>query len=306
MAAPFSDFVIPSLTHSISLLVGTAVLLSLLYASRPPVTQRIALSFVPWIVSGGALHVFYRLGEQTGRQIYPDTIEPLFSAPAVYLTTFLGMGIIWTVSAMIVPRERQDSRVPQYLGATGIGVMTPLVGLVIWQGLDPAIAPMKPVEPILGLIAAFVLTFVVYFLIGAWRTYVIAQARYVGALVIFAHLFDGVTTAIGVDLLDAGERSALPKMIMDFAAGLPTAEFIGTGWLFVVVKLLLASGIVIVFSDYVTEEPTRGNLFFVIVAAVGLGPAAHNFFMFILSIPEDAIVETTESVVPLVTVAVPF
>jgi len=306
MAAPFSDFVIPPLTHSVALLVGTGILISFLYAARPPVTQRIALSFVPWIISGGALHVFYQLGEQLGRQIYPDSIAPLFSAPAVYLTTFLGMGAIWTVSAMMVPRDRQDRRVSQYLGATGIGIMIPLIALIIWQGLDPAIAPMEPIEPILGFIAALVLTFVVYFLIGAWRTYIIAQAQYVGALVIFAHLFDGITTAIGVDLLDASERSALPQMILDFAGQLPTADVIGSGWLFVLVKLVIAAVIVIGFSDYVTEEPTRGNLFFVIVAAVGLGPAAHNFFMFILSIPPELVVETTSFIAPVVTLAVPF
>jgi uncharacterized membrane protein len=306
MAAPFEGFVIPPLTHSIALLVGTAIIISFLYASRPPITQRIALSFAPWIISGGALHVFYQLGEQLGRQVFPEQVAPLFSAPAVYLATFLGMGTIWTVSAMIVPPDRHDKRVSQYLGATGIGVMIPLVGLVVWQGLDPALEGMEPVEPLLGLIAAFVLTFVVYFVIGAWRTYVIAQARYVGALVIFAHLFDGITTAIGYDLLGAEERSALPQMILEFAGDLPTADVIGSGWLFVLVKLVLASAIVIAFSDYVTDEPTRGNLFFAIVAAVGLGPAAHNFFMFILDIPPEQVVENTDSILPVLTLAIPF
>lgn len=283
MAAPFSDFVIPPLTHTVALLVGSGIIVAFLYATRPVVTQKIALSFVPWIITGGALHVFYQIGEIFQVEIYPPTLAPLFSAPAVYLTTFIGMGVIWVVSAMIVPRDRQGKRVSQYLGATGVGIMAPLVGLVFWQGLDPEIAPMEPVEPILGLIGAFVLTFVVYFLIGAWRTYIIAQARYVGALVIFAHLFDGVTTAIGYDLLGVDERSALPRMILDFAADLPTADLIGAGWLFVLVKLLIAGGIVVLFSDFVTEEETRGNLFFLIIAAVGLGPATNNFFLFILS-----------------------
>jgi uncharacterized membrane protein len=128
-----------------------------------------------------------------------------------------------------------------------------------------------------------VLTFVVYMLIGAWRTYVIAEARYVGALVIFAHIFDGVTTAIGVDVLEGTERSAAPQVILDVAADLPTADVLGTGWLFILFKTILASVIVILFADYVSEKPTEGNLFLTLVAVFGLGPALNNFFLFILS-----------------------
>ena len=167
--------------------------------------------------------------------------------------------------------------------ATGVGVLIPLLGLVVWQGRDPQLAPMEPIWPVLGLVVSIVLTFVIYIAIGAWRTYVIAQARYVGAFVLFAHTFDGVTTAIGVDVLGGGERSALPAAILDFAAGLPVADTIGTGWLFVLVKVTLASAIVVLFADYLDEEPAQANLLLAIIAIVGLGPAVNNFFLFLLS-----------------------
>jgi uncharacterized membrane protein len=133
-------------------------------------------------------------------------------------------------------------------------------------------------------LVALVLTFVLYVIIGAWRTYVVAEARYAGALVLFAHVLDGVTTTIGVDVLGSGERSALPARIMEFAAGLPTAEFIGTGWLFLVVKIAVASAVVVLFADYVREEPTQGNLLFALVTAVGLGPATNNYLLFVLGL----------------------
>jgi uncharacterized membrane protein len=283
MVEPFADFVIPPVIQTLGLLAGTGIILALLYGIRPPVTQRIVLAFVPWIIAGATLHVFYQIGETLDEQVYPEVIEPLFSAPAVYLTTFIPMGTIWVVSVMIVPSADRRGAIARYLAATGVGILIPLVGLLIWQGLGAELE-FQPVAPTLGLIVTLAATFVVYILIGAWRTYIIAEARYVGALVLFAHLFDAITTAVGVEFMDAGERSAVPRRIMDVAADLPTADTLGTAWLFILVKLLLAVAIVVLFADYVSDKPSEGNLFFAIVAAVGLGPAVNNFFLFMLSV----------------------
>lgn len=284
MAAPFTDFVMPGPVQSAALLIGAGTVFVLLYALRPPVTQRTVLALIPWMISGGILHVFWQLGQTVQDQLYPPVIADLFAAPAVYLTTFMLVGAIWIVSSIIVPSYDRSDRIATYLATTGVGVLIPLVGLLLWQGLGEEIAPMKPVWPVLGLIISLVLTFVLYMAIGAWRTYVIAEARYVGAFVLFAHVFDGVTTAIGVEQLGASERSALPRAIMEFAAGLPTADLLGEAWLFVVVKLVLATTLVAVFHDYVAEEPAEGTLFLTGIAAIGLGPGAHNFFLFLFGV----------------------
>jgi uncharacterized membrane protein len=288
MQVPFEGFVVPSVEYSALLVVGAAVVLALLYAIQPPVTQRTVLAFVPWMISGSALHVFYQIGELYQVQLYPPVIEPFFSAPAVYLTTFVAMGAVWVLSSIVGIRSRSSvsggDKVTQYLGALGLGVMITLVGLMIWQGFDPAVGPMEPILPLVGIIVTMVATFLVYILIGTWRTHIIAQARLVGALVLFAHLLDGITTAIGADILGVTERSVLSARIMEFAADLPTAEFLGSGWLFVVVKMLLAVLIVIGFADYVHEEPTRGNLFFALIVALGIGPAMNNVFLFLLGV----------------------
>jgi len=281
MADPFTGLDIPPLLHSIVLLVGTGVLGVLLYAVRPPVSQRTVLAFVPWIITGGTLHVFYQLGEIFSVQIYPPEYAPFFSAPAVYLSTFIGMGFMWTVSVMIVPEDKLDLRVPQYLGATGIGVALPLIALVFWQGLDPQVEPMEPIWPVFGLVLSIVVSGVVYFLIGAWRTHILARAKYVGGLVIFAHVFDAITTTIGVDVLGAGEQSAVPRTILNFTGSLPLP--FGSGWLFILIKVVMASAIVIYFTDSLRERETQTNLLFAFVAALGLGPGAHNFFLFVLS-----------------------
>lgn len=283
MAQPFTDFAIPPLLHSATLVVGCTIVLSLLWVTRPPVNQRTVVAFVPWIVSGAALHVFYQLGEIYQVQIYPPEFEPLFSAPAVYATTFLVMGIIWILSVSAIPPDKMRTRGPLLLGLVGFGVSIPLLGLVVFQGQDPQVAPMEPTWPFVALGLAVVSTALVYFLLGYWRTYVIARARMAGAVVIFAHLFDAITTAIGYDILDVGERSAIPRVILEFSADLPTAETLGAGWLFVLFKLIMACAIVVYFADDLKRHEKQTNILFAIVAAVGLGPASYNFLLFVLS-----------------------
>ena len=79
-----------------------------------------------------------------------------------------------------------------------------------------------------------------------------------GALVVFGHVLDGITTAVGIDVLEVHERSPLPRAIMGFAETLPTAETIGVGWLFALVKIVLACGIVWLMAEYVEEAPSEG------------------------------------------------
>jgi len=283
MVAPFTDFAVPPLIHSLSLLVGSSIVAVLLLAVRPPVTQRTVLSFVPWIVSGSILHVFYQLGEIFQVRIYPPDLAPIFAAPAVYLTTFIAMGAVWALIAMVLPPDKHRAQVPLFVGVIGVGTTLPLVGLVIFQGLDEAVAPMEPLWPMVALVASIVATAAVYFVLGVWRTYVIARARMVGGLVIFAHLFDAITTTVGVDIIGANERSAIPRAILDVAADLPTADTIGTGWLLILLKLVLAVAIVMYFSGDLRTHEDQTNLLFAFVMALGLGPATHNFFLFVLS-----------------------
>jgi len=282
MAEPFADFVIPPLIHTAGLLVGAGFVIALLFAAKPSINQKTVLAFAPWIVVGAVLHVFYQLGVTLKQPLYPDPIEPLFSAPAVYITVFIVMGLIWAVATMFMTNPDADY-VSQYLSGMGVGTMVPLIGLLLWRGTDPAVRPMEPVFPAAGLLLAVGATFLITLALGLWRTGLIAKVRYVGPLVLFAHLFDGITTAIGVDLLGATERSAIPQAILDFSAGLPTASVIGTGWLFVLVKLVVAVAIVVLFADYVNEEPLEANLLMSVIIAVGLGPGTYNFFLFILS-----------------------
>jgi uncharacterized membrane protein len=99
-------------------------------------------------------------------------------------------------------------------------------------------------------------------------------------MVVFAHALDGASTAVGTDLLGAGERTPLSAAILEFAKTLPTADAIGAGWLFVLVKLALAVAVVNLFAGYVREDPRRAHLLLAVIVAVGLGPGVQNVLLF--------------------------
>ncbi len=278
----FEGFVVPGLLYTATLVVSAVAVALVLLAVRPPVTQRTVVATLPWMVGGSLLHVLYQLHLALDETFLPDLVAPALSAPSVYLTTFTLLGVVWTGATIVVPGPDRYGRVARTLGVAG-GVLAVALAVVAVLKAREQFA-LQPALPVFGLVATLVVTVVSYVAIGLWRARVVDQARYVGAVVLFAHVFDGITTAIGIEALGAEERSTVPRRVMEFAADLPTASTLGEAWLFVVLKLVVASAVVVLFADYLREEPTEGNLFLAVIAAVGLGPGTQNFFLFALGV----------------------
>ncbi|WP_181686249.1 DUF63 family protein [Halorhabdus salina] len=280
-----SGLVVPDLPYLLGLGLGGLLTTVFLVGIEPPVTKGHVIAFVPWIAVGGISHALYQLSVPptvtSPPGLYPEWVAPLFSAPAVYVTVYVLIGGVWLVLVMIGALSGRIDRVGTYLGAVGTGVLLVFLGAIVWQGLGDAL-DFSPLWPIVGFIIAVPLSGITYALISLRWTTQAARAGLAGGSVVFAHAFDGVTTAIGADVLSVTERSPLPEAIMDFAASLPTAAYLGSGWLFVVVKLLVAGLVVVAVADMLDEHPVQGSLLLVFVAAVGLGPAANNFVIFTL------------------------
>ena len=110
---------------------------------------------------------------------------------------------------------------------------------------------------------------------------VVRVAGPAGFVLVAGHVLDGVSTAVGTDLLGFGEQTPLSRLLIEAGAAL-TPE-LGGGWLFVLVKTALAAVVLVVLADYVREDPRRGLLLVGLVAAVGLGPGAHNLVLFVIA-----------------------
>ncbi|PSP71979.1 DUF63 domain-containing protein [Halobacteriales archaeon QS_3_64_16] len=284
MALLPESFALPPLAYLAVLVVAVLAVAALLYAVSPPVTERTVLALGPWMVLGSALYVLYQI------DAVPPLVAPFFGSPTVYATTFVLLGALWAASSHLLGSDDMppagiatDDRAAggeSRTTATVLGVLGGVLALVVvsatlWVGADRG--SLVVVWPTLGLIVSLALAAVVWALA---RRSKVGLTGWAGALVVFSHALDGVSTAIGVDVLGFGEQTPLARVFLEVAASLPVAGFLGTGWLFIAVKIALAVIVAWLLADSVRERPREGYLLCAFVAAVGLGPGAHNLLLF--------------------------
>lgn len=267
-----SGFALPALPYLVGLLVAAAVAAGLLYRRRPLVTEATVAALTPWMAAGGGLYALFQFGA------VPSAVAPLFGSPAVYVSVGVLAAVVWAAVADRPADRWEMTSAPGVLAGSG-GLL--LASTLVAAGIAAAsTAGGRPGASATILVVALVVTAAVW--AGLRRLATVEATGSVGILVVFAHALDGVSTAVGYDLLGFGEQTPLSRIIIHVGEALPTAEVIGAGWLFVAVKLLLAAGIVALFEEYVREDPTEGYLLLALITAVGLGPGAHNLVLFAL------------------------
>jgi uncharacterized membrane protein len=284
MALLPEGFALPPLAYLAVLAVAVLAVAALLYSISPPVTERTVLALGPWMVLGSALYVLYQI------DAVPPLLAPFFGSPAVYATTFVFLGALWAASNRLLgsddvspdgiaadePTARDESaRTAIVLGLAGSALALVVIALALWVGADRG--SLLVVWPTLGLFVSTGLAAAVWALA---RRSKVGETGWAGALVVFAHALDGVSTAIGVDVLGFGEQTPLARAFLEIGASLPVSDLLGTGWLFVAVKIALAVVVAWLLADSVRERPREGYLLCAVVAAVGLGPGAHNLLLF--------------------------
>ena len=274
---------LPSLPYLVvTLLAGGAVVVAL-HRRRPEVTKVHVLALVPWIALGAALHVLYVV------DALPTLFSPFGGSPTVYLVVATLAGAVWTVAdAAGTARVRavgtddptaDDSlldreRVPLLIAIAGTVLLVPVVAAALAGGVSDTGGRWS----LVALVATLPVTAVVW--LGLTRASPEAAVTGgVGVLAVFGHALDGVSTAVGVTQLGFGERTPLSRVILELG-GIPPVPLLGEGWVFLLVKLAVASVVVHVFAPYVREKPGEGSLLLGFVAAVGLGPAVHNLILF--------------------------
>jgi uncharacterized membrane protein len=288
-------FTLPPLPYLLVLLAAVGLVAVGLYRRDPHVTERHVLALAPWMAAGSALHVLYVV------EALPEPIRPLGGTAAVYLTVAALAGATWLAAGAAVGRRPGDGAgggrgvgseagdggengdgsgvaVPGVLAATGtVAAAIPVAAAVAW-GLDRG--SFRPVWTVVILAGGGVVAAATWTLLARLRPTATSATGWVGALAVFGHSLDAVSTAVGVGVLGFGERTPASRLIIELGRSLPTAELIGGAWLFVLVKLLVAGAVVALFGNYVREEPTEGYLLLGLVAAVGLGPGVHNVVLF--------------------------
>ncbi|MFQ3295282.1 MAG: putative membrane protein [Halobacteriales archaeon] len=273
-------FSIPNLIYLIPLIVLTIGVVAVAVLLNAPISDDTVVAFAPWMALGAVFHVLYQQNFHYQQWALPDSLEPLFGAPAVYLTTFIIAGLTWIFSTLY-EEMRANVSVERELGSIGLGLALVFTGFSLYLGSESGrLTPDSAFWPLIGLTVAGVVTVLAWVLLSLTLTDAARRTGMPGALVVFAHSIDGVSTAIGVDILMVTERTPLSRAIIDFSASLPTEPYLGSGWLFVAVKIALALVVIAAVEGVYQEEPLQGRILLAFVAAVGFGPGIHNLLLF--------------------------
>ena len=254
---------LPPAPHLLVVLLATGGVVAALRRRRPRVTGRRVLALAPWMALGSAAHVLYVV------DALPPLLAPFAGSPTVYLTVGALAGGAWLAADAARP-----DRVAATLAAAGALCLVPVVAVAVGTGVSPAGARWSAVAFALSVPIAG----------GAWAGLLrvrpeTAVTGGVGALAVFGHALDGVSTAVGTTQLGFGERTPLSRILLELG-GVPPIPVLGEGWLFLLVKLAVATAVTWLFAAYVRETPAEGYPLLGFVAAMGLGPAAHNLILF--------------------------
>lgn len=258
---------------------GSVLVLGLLYFVRPEIRQRTIVAMVPWMVAGGAMRALDTIGA------YPDQFALLFDQEAVALTTWILTGMVWAMMVTATSFERSTGTDAQYLTAAGVGVTMPLLVALLFRSFG---AELQAVLIAVGaLVAAVVLAAVAYVLLSYVYSKAIIETGLLGWILVFGHVLDGTTTAVAVDVRHIPVNYAVGRMITDYAATLPTEQYLGTAWLLVLIRLVLAivvvSGVAHLLSRYLKDREGLGYLLLGVVTAFGVGPGIHHLLILLIT-----------------------
>lgn len=239
--------------------VGLVVIVGVVLAWRvsEPLTDWGVVALSPWVFAAAILG----LGTRAGSWL---VIQP----PLVYLLALTVATTCWAVL------DRLSAPRPE----TGVAVVGSVAVLpALGGGGTPGFESQLLVGlGSLGLTAG--LAGVVWWRFGHYFPDRRDRAGLAGLFVVFGHLLDGVTTAVGIDRLGLGEQTPLARMVLSSVEGAPVAPIVGVGWVFILLKVVVALLFVWWVPGFSRSAHDRRFLY-ALVATLGLGPGVQNLLL---------------------------
>jgi len=260
---------LPPLSYGVPVALAAVAVFGSLYRARPAVDARHVAALAPWMVTGATLYALSQV------ELIAGAAAPLFGSPTVYATTGIVAGATWLAA------DRLGADVPRALAGVGsIAALAPAAYALQWAAGRGSLRLWPSAAVVLATAALAVLAWIGLARLSPGAAEATGAA---GLLVVVGHALDGVSTAVGVGHLGVAEQTPLSRIVIEAGAALPGLPYVGGAWLFVAVKVALASGLVVLFTEYVRDEPRPAFLLLALTAAVGLGPGAHNVVLFALT-----------------------
>lgn len=250
------------------------------------------VTLLPYMFLGGALRVVEDASNAFAREglgsIIAYPLNSLIISPVIYFTVF-AITVLALVASVFAERRGYVADYRRPLAAVGWVVLAAtLLWLVVLElGVSDDVMAFHPVFTVLTLVFATIITAGVWWATLRYLPVVSDGTERVGAVVLWGHTVDGVSNVLGIDWgAELGLRADLvPKhpanqFIIGVAQDvLPQSvqQTIGSGWPFLLVKVVAALLVLYLFDREVVEDsPRYTTLMLVAILAVGLGPGTRD------------------------------
>jgi uncharacterized membrane protein len=247
---------------------------------------------VPYMLLGGALRVV----EDSTDTAVDNGVEPLISyplnsllvSPVIYFVLF-----VITLGAIVGTEVLEDRGVVadsyRALGNLGVAMLGLTLAYLAYLGATKEYVYLFPQMLAVTVVLASAIAYVVWRWLETRWPEILAATGAIGYFVLWGHAIDGVANVISADFIHAiglPERfNYFPKhpanaFVIDATTAIQPESIsavVGTSWPFLVVKMIVASLVLWLFTDeFIEESPRYALLLLVAVTAVGLGPGTRD------------------------------
>lgn len=270
-------------------LVGVFLLLRRLHLGH---NRNLFFGLVPFMLFGGVLRVV----EDANNRLMEDTVageafisypeNTLLISPVIYFTVFfITLGAL-LVSVALSRRDYVESY-PRTLGIIGtVLFVVTFAGLVIVSVLRDSVG-FYPSFLVVTVGLASAIAYGIYWLADRFAPEINSGTGYIGLVVLWSHAIDGVANVLASDWWDvfglpfgySPKHPANATIISITEAVFPASVTgaIGSSWPFLLIKMVVALGIVWLFTDeFMDESPRYAIVLLMAIAAVGLGPGTRD------------------------------
>lgn len=247
---------------------------------------------VPFMLLGGALRVV----EDATDKAVENGVSPLIDyplnsllvSPVIYFVLFaLTLGCLVAID-VLADRGVVEDRY-RALGGLGVALLGVTLFYLVYLGVTREYVYLFPQMLAVVVVLASAIAYAVWRILGRRWPDITRPTGAIGLFVLWGQAIDGVANVVSADFLGVLGYPArfgyYPKhpanrIIIDVTSSVQPASLtavVGTSWPFLVVKMVVASLVLWLFTDeFIDESPRYALLLLVAVTAVGLGPGTRD------------------------------
>lgn len=227
------------------------------WADTLPLSDRTVIAVAPWTVAGAGVIVAVEAG------IYDRwSLASTPTLAAVVVASAVGCWLVLSVFAELREKPHRE----RYLTASGTGAAVVIVGSLLF--IADEVTALRLTWVLLAVIVAPVVGVCGYFALSLVYTDAVARLRFAGLYAVTTVVFDGVASAIAVEVLGTGHRAIVASLL---SLATQTAGISPSGWLLLGAHVVVGVLAVGVFGELTRRNPTVGYSCTLLVSVCTLG-----------------------------------